>query len=806
MQDLRLAFRNLWRRPAFSAIAIVTLALGLGANAAVFTVSNAILLAPLPYTRPNDVVILTEQTPQFPSVSVTIYNYEDWRDRAKSFSAMAAFRPTNMTVLGVGDPERVAAKMITASLLPLLGVTIEHGRNFTAADDRPGAEGVVILGDGYARRRFAGQNPVGQVLQLDNRPFTVVGMMPSNFELFQPADIYVPFGPWAATLPEDRGWHPGIFPIARLKDGSTIEQARTEMDAISAQLEAEYPESNKNVRALVNPAQEQLVKNIRPAILLLTGAVVLVLLIACANVANLLLARAVDRQKEIAVRIALGAGRLRIVRQLMIENILLSCVGAAAGLLITGWVISFLTNSAAAALPRMHTVAIEWRVILFAFALAIVTGIVFGLAPALYATRTPIRASLNEESRGGSGSARQRKLHSSLVVVEIGLALVLLVGAGLLLRSFTRLTNVPPGFNADNLLIVNLPLSPQKYHDDVSRTSVVEEITARVRRLPGVKAAAMTTMIPMAGSGAMIHFNRAAYPPKGPDDYVMAGYRAVMPGYLETLGVPLRRGRMITDRDYNAAPRVVVINESMARQYFPDRDPLGQRIQIGTEPSPELPTMEIVGIVGDVKQSFEAGSNAEMFVPYGQYPDPILAPMYLNTALVVRASGEPLDLTNSLRAAILEIDPGQPLVNVRTMEMAMAGTVAQPRFQMILLMVFASIAVALAAIGVYGIMAYTVSQRTPEIGVRMAVGASPNRVVRMVVWQGARLAVMGVVLGMIAAALAAGAMQTLLFDIKGIDPLTFAAAPVFLGIAAILASYIPARRAARISPLAALGR
>ncbi|HZY08783.1 MAG TPA: ABC transporter permease, partial [Ilumatobacteraceae bacterium] len=437
--------------------------------------------------------------------------------------------------------------------------------------------------------------------------------------------------------------------------------------------------------------------------------------------------------------------------------ILLSCVGAAAGLLITGWVISFLTNSAAAALPRMHTVAIEWRVILFAFALAIVTGIVFGLAPALYATRTPIRASLNEESRGGSGSARQRKLHSSLVVVEIGLALVLLVGAGLLLRSFTRLTNVPPGFNADNLLIVNLPLSPQKYHDDVSRTSVVEEITARVRRLPGVKAAAMTTMIPMAGSGAMIHFNRAAYPPKGPDDYVMAGYRAVMPGYLETLGVPLRRGRMITDRDYNAAPRVVVINESMARQYFPDRDPLGQRIQIGTEPSPELPTMEIVGIVGDVKQSFEAGSNAEMFVPYGQYPDPILAPMYLNTALVVRASGEPLDLTNSLRAAILEIDPGQPLVNVRTMEMAMAGTVAQPRFQMILLMVFASIAVALAAIGVYGIMAYTVSQRTPEIGVRMAVGASPNRVVRMVVWQGARLAVMGVVLGMIAAALAAGA-------------------------------------------------
>ena len=806
MQDLRLAFRNLWRRPAFSAIAIITLALGIGANAAVFTVSNAILLSPLPYTRPNDVVILTEQAPQFPSVSVTIYNYEDWRERAKSFSAMAAFRPTNVTVLGVGDPERVPAKMITATLLPLLGVSIENGRNFGAADDRAGAEGVVILGDAFAQRRFAGQNPVGQILQLDNRPFTVVGVMPRDFELFQPADVYVPFGPWAATLPEDRGWHPGIFPIARLKDGVTIDRARTEMDAISAQLETEYPESNKSVRALVNPAQEQLVKNIRPAILLLTGAVILVLLIACANVANLLLARAVDRQKEIAVRIALGAGRLRIVRQLITESIVLSCVGAAAGLLITAWVVSFLTSSAVAALPRMHNVAIEWRVIVFAFALAVITGLIFGVVPALYATRTPIRASLNEESRGGSGSTRQRKLHASLVVVEIGLALVLLVGAGLLLRSFAKLTNVPPGFDPGNLFIVNLPLSPQRYQDDVSRTSVVEEIVSRVRVLPGVKSAAITTTLPMAGAGAMIHFNRAAYPPKGPDDYVLAGYRAVTPRYLETLGVPLRRGRLITERDRNGAPRVVVINESMARQYFPDRDPLGQRVQLGTEPSPEFPTMEIVGIVGDMKQSFEAGSNEEMFVPYGQYPDAILANMYLNTALVVRASGNPLDLTNSVRAAILEIDAGQPLVNVRTMESAMAGTVAQPRFQMILLLVFASIAVALAAVGVYGIMAYTVSQRTPEIGVRMAVGASPNRVVAMVVWQGARLAVMGVVLGMIAAALAAGAMQTLLFDVKGIDPFTFAVAPVFLAVAAILASYVPARRAARISPLAALGR
>jgi putative ABC transport system permease protein len=806
MQDLRLAIRNIWRRPAFTVIAVLTLALGLGANVAVFSVSNAVLLAPLPYAHPEQVVILNEQTPQIPTISTTIYNYEDWRARSKSFSAIAAFRPTNVTVSGAGDPERVSAKMITASLLPLLGISIDKGRGFGAADDRAGAEPVVMLSEAFAARRFAGQDPVGQFVQMDNTPYTVVGIMPAHFELFQPADVYLPFGPWASTLPEDRGWHPSIFPIARLKDGVTLEVAQAEMDRISAQLEAEYPESNKNLRALVTPAQEMLVKNIRPAILLLTGAVALVLLIACANVANLLLARAVDRQKEIAVRIALGAGRLRIVRQLIVESVVLSCVGGAAGLLVTTWVVSYLTGSATTTLPRIQKVGIEWHVVLFAVVLAIVTGVLFGLVPALHATHVPIRASLNEESRGGSSSIRQRKLRSSLVVLEICVALVLLVGAGLLVRSFAALTNVPPGFNAANLLVVNLPLSSQRYKDDVSRSAVVEKIVTSVKSLPGVESAAMTTTLPMAGAGSTIHFNRAAYPPKGPDDYVMAGLRAVTPGYLSALGVPLIRGRMLTESDRQGAPNVVVVNESMAHQYFPDRDALGQRVQLGTIPSTDFPTMEIVGIVGDMKQSFEAGSNAEMFVPYAQFPDPIFSGMYLNTALIVRTAANPVDSVRSVRAAILEIDAGQPLVNVRTMEGAMAGTVAQPRFQMTLLLIFASIAVTLAAVGVYGIMAYTVSQRTPEIGVRMAVGASPNQVIAMVVWQGARLAVMGVVLGLIAAALAAGAMQAWLFDVKGLDPLTFVVAPSILGLAALLASYIPARRAARISPLVAMGR
>jgi putative ABC transport system permease protein len=806
MRDLRLAFRNLLRRPAFSVIAVLTLALGIGANAAVFTVSHAVLLAPLPYDRPDDVVILNEQTPEFPVLSVTIYNFEEWRDRAKSFSGVAAFRPTNVTVTGIGDPERVPAKMITSGLLPLLGIAVENGRNFTEADDRAGAEDVAILDPWFAKRRFPGEEPIGRTVELDNRPYTVVGIMAPRFELFQRADVYVPFGPWAAGLPEDRGWHPGIIPVARLKPGVTLDQARLEMETISQQLEAQYPDSNRHTRALVTRAQDQLVQNIRPALGLLTGAVILVLLIACANVANLLLARAVDRQKEIAVRIALGASRLRIVRQLIVESLVLACVGGAAGLIVASWAVALLTSAAVATLPRMHNAVIGWPVVWFAFALALVTGIVFGVVPAMQATQVPVRESLNEESRGGSGSTRQRRIRSILVVAEVGLALVLLVGAGLLLRSFSTLTRVAPGFNPGNLLVINLPLSPQTYQDDVARTSAVERMLERVRTLPGVTGVAMTTMLPMAGAGATIHFNRAAYPPKGPDDYVMAGFRAVTPDYLGTLGVPLRRGRMLSERDRNSAPRVVVINESMARQFFPDRDPLGQRIQLGTEPSEDFPTMEIVGLVGDVRQSFEAGSKAEMFVPYSQYPDPILAGMYLNTALIVRTEGKPTDITPSVRAAILEIDPGQPLVNVRTMEAAIAGTVAQPRLQMTLLMLFASVAVALAAVGVYGVMAYTVSQRTPEIGVRMAIGASPNQVVAMVVWQGAQLAVMGVVLGLIAAALGAGAMQSLLFDIKGLDPLTFASAPIVLGLAALLASYIPARRAARISPLVALGR
>ena len=708
MQDLRLAFRHLLARPSFSVVAILTLALGIGANAAVFTVVNAVLLSPLPYERPAQIVILNETSPQLPNASVTRYNYDDWRARAKSFSAMGAFRPTAMTITGSGDPERVPAKMITANLLPLLGVAVEQGRGFTEAEDAAGAEGVAIVSAGLAQRRFAGTSPLNQKLLLDNRPFTIVGVMPAQFELFQPAEIYVPFGPWAATLPEDRGWHPGIFPIARLADGVSIDQARSEMDTIARSLEAEYADSNKDVRALIT---------------------------------------------------------------------------------------------------RAHSIEVDWPIALFALALSAVTGVIFGVGPALQATRFDVRESLNEEARGGTSSTRHRRTRSALVVTEVALALVLLVGAGLLLRSFSALTRVPPGFNPSNLLVINLPLSPRTYGDAVVRTAAVDRIVERVATLPGVERAAVTTMVPMAGAGATIHFNRAAFPPKGPADYVMAGYRAVTPGYLETIGVRLRRGRMLDARDRAGAPPVVVINESMAKQYFQGLNPIGQRMQIGTEPDPEFPDLEVVGIVGDVKQSFEAGSKSEFFVPYAQFPDPILTGMYLNVALVARTSGDPAQAAPAVRSALREIDPSQPLVNVRTMESAMATTVAQPRLQMILLLIFAAVAVTLAMIGVYGVMAYTVSQRLTEIGVRMAMGAAPSQVIAMVVRQGMALAVLGIVIGLAGAAMAARAVQSLLFvQARGFDALTFAGAAVLLLLAAMAACYVPARRAARVSPATALGR
>ncbi|HEX5215947.1 MAG TPA: ABC transporter permease [Vicinamibacterales bacterium] len=804
---MRLAFRQLLNRPGFTAVAVLTLALGIGANTAVFTVIHTVLLNPLPYDDPSRVVTLFERTTNSPTVSVTKYNYADWRARSQSFSAMGAVRLASMTVTGGQEPERVPVKMLSASLLPLLGVSPAAGRGFSEDDDKPGAPGVVLLSDAYRERRFGNDDPIGRTITLDNGAYSVVGVLPPRFELFAAADLYVPIGPWIATQPNDRGWHAGIIPIARLKPGVSIEAARAEMDVIARQLETEHPASNRNARVVVTKIDDQIVQNVRPALLMLLGAVAFVLLIACANIANLLLARAVGRQKEIAVRTALGASRARLMLQLITESVVLASLGGAAGLLLGWWGISFLSGSVVTGLPRSQALGMAWPVALFTIGLAFVTGVVFGLVPALQATRFDIRDTLSQDGRGsGASGPGHQRLRSALVIAEIALALVLLVGAGLLLRSFATLTRTATGFDPVKMLVIDLPLSPFTYRADAIRTAAVERVVDNVRALPGVRGAAATTMLPMAGSGPRIHFNRAYLPPRGPDDYVMAGFRAVSADYLATMGVPLRRGRFLTAADRQGAAPVVVINESMAKDFFPDRDPLGERIQLGTEPSPGDPQMEIVGVVGDVMQAFDAGSKAEMYVPYAQYPDPILAGLYRSTFLVVRTAGAPEDITASVRSTIHDIDPNQPLVNVRTMERAISNTVAQPRLQTTLLTIFASVAAVLAVIGVYGVMSYSVSQRTQEIGVRLALGASPRGVVRMVVWQGTRVALVGIAIGVAGSLAITKIIERLLFKVPGWDARTFVLAALGLGLAAVIACYVPARRAARIAPVTALGR
>ncbi len=805
MREVGLALRSLRATPGFSIAALLTLTLGIGANTAVFTLLHAVVLAPLPYADPGRIVLLSERTPGLPIVSVTRDNYEAWRDRAGSFSSMAAVHPASMTLSGAGEPEQLPVTMITVTLLPLLGVHTEQGRAFSDRDDRPGAEAVALVSAGFARRRFAGGAVVGRVLHLDGRPYSVVGVLPAGFELLQAADVFLPFGPWAATLPADRGWHPGIWPIARLKDGVSLDQARDDMDAIARQLEDEWPDSNIGVRVSVDRAQDQLIRNARPALLMLAGAVALVLLIACANVANLLMVRAVGRRREIAVRIALGASRLRIVRQLAVESLLLGWLGGAAGLLLAWWGVSFLTlTGATAALPRAGRIAVDWPVAWFAAALSAASGLAFGLASALHATGFDIRALLNEEGRGVSASRGHRRLRATLVVGEIALALVLLVAAGQVFRSFSALTSLSPGFDASNLLVASLPLPPARYADAGTRDSLAGRLLARVAALPGIEQAALTTTMPMAGAGGMLHFNRVSHPPSGPADYVAAGYRAVTPGYFAVLKVPLVRGRLLDRSDTGGAPRVVVINEAMVRQYFAGRDPLGERIRLGTEPTEDAPPMRVVGIVGDVRQSFQKAAQPEMFVPFGQQLDALAARPSLNLTFVARTTGEPSLLAPSVREALREMDPAQAVVEMRTMEAALAGTVAQPRLQMSLLALFAVLAVALAAVGVYGVMAYTVSQRTAEIGIRMALGASRVRVVGLVVAEGARLAIIGIGIGLVAAVSAGRGLAHLSIPIERPDVLTFVVAPAVLGAAAIVASALPALRAARPSSFRAL--
>jgi putative ABC transport system permease protein len=808
VRDLRYALRALAARPGFTAVAVLTLALGIGANTAIFTIVNAVLLRPLPFADPDRLVLLLERTSQFPTITTSWPNYVDWRDQSRSYESIAAMRPLTMTLTGQGEPDRVAAKMVTASLLPTLGVSPPIGRGIGAGDDKAGAAGVVLLSDALWRRRFgAAADAIGRAITLDNQPYTIVGVLPAHFQLLQPADLLLPIGPWAATLPmEDRTWHPGIFPVARLKRDADLPRAQAELDVISDRLARQYPEGNHGVTAEAKPLHDYAVQNVRQSLLVLVAAVGFVLLIACANVANLLLARAIGRQREIAIRTAIGASRLRIAGQLLVESVVLALGGGLTGLLLASWAVPLLAALAGANTPGAGAIGLDPAALLFTIVVSAATGVVFGIAPALQTSRVDVSAAMNDGGRGAAAGARHHRLRSLLVVAEMALATMLLVGAGLLTRSLVRLQDVSPGFNPAGVLVADAPLSPVKYATAAQRNAFVDRVRDRLRTLPGVTHGEVATSPPFSGNGSSIHFNITGRPPKGPEDYIITGYRAISDGYFPALGVPLVAGRLFSNRDRDQSPPVAIVNESFVRRFLGGKpaQALGARSQLGTTPDDGAPVIEIVGVVGDTKQAFETATQPTLYVPYQQYPLEILGGMYRNLSIVLKTSGDAASAANSLRAAVQAVDRDQPLARVRTMDEAMAESVSQPRLRTTLLVLFAAVALALSLIGVYGVMAYAVSERTHEIGVRIALGASAGDIRGLVVGEGSRLAAIGVGVGLIGALATSRALGALLFGVSATDPATFALAAIGLAIAGVVAAYVPARRASRIDPVVLL--
>jgi putative ABC transport system permease protein len=801
-RDLRFALRRLKNSPGFALVAVVTLALGIGANSAMFSIVNAVLLRPLPYRDPERLVLLSERWPQFPRLSLSYLNYKDWRDQSSSFEAVGAVRNSVMTMTGIPEAERVPMQNVTANIFDLLGLTPELGRVFTIAEDQPGAPGTALISHSLWRRHFSSSRDVlGKAIVLDNHSYSIIGVMPPGTEILQQApDVFLSFEPWARTLPDDRSWHPGILPIARLKSGVSLQQARSDIAVIAERLAKQYPVYDTNVSSLVDPMQEQIVANVRPALLVLLAAVGLVLLIACANVANLLLVRATGRRREITVCVALGARRSDIVRQLLAESTLLSFAGAALGLLLAGTAMPFFLRLAGNSLPRSNGVSLDIYVLGLTTVIALLAGIGFGLAPARQAWRVDLRETLGEAGRAGSARFVLRT-RAALVVAEIAFATLLLTGAGLLFKSFERLSQVSPGFSSDHLLIADIVRSPVAYRDPSVRLGFFDRLFGQVSALPGVRAAGGVSFVPVTGTGPALHFNIQGRPPRSPQEYTIAGYRVVSAGYLRAMGIPLLSGRWIEDRDAVESPAVAVVNLTFAKTYFPNQSPIGQHVQVGATPEASVPWMEIVGVVADTKQALASESATEMYVPYRQ-ADKVLPVFALS--LVVRTAADPSLQTNAVRAIGHELDANQPITNIRTMEQNIAGSVAQPRFRTVLLAIFAGIALTLAVVGISGVMAYSVAQRTRELGVRMALGATRGRVLQLVVGQGLRLTLIGVVIGIAGSLLVSRYLSSMLFNTPPHDPITLVAVALGLVVVSVCACFLPARRATLIDPMVAL--
>ena len=784
----------LLKNRSFTIIAVFALALGIGANTAIFSVINAVLLRPLPYDDPARImtVLHEEAGPVSPA------NYFDFREQQSVFESIAAAQYWTPSLTGRDRPEQIYALQLTADMFHLLGVAPVLGRTFTDGEDQPGNERVIVLSHRLWQRRFgADSDIINQQITLDGQSYTVIGVMPKEFQ-FAPfwatrAEMWAPLN-LAPRINDRQGQSLRIF--ARLKPSVTREQAQAEMETISQRLEQLYPASNKGLEVFVDPLHEKVVGKTRPALLILLGAVCFVLLIACANVANLMMAKATARQKEIALKTALGASRGRIVRQLLTESVVLSVAGGVAGLLLASWGISGLLALSPANLPRAQTISLDGYVLCFTLAISILTGLLFGLVPALQASKLNLNEALKEGGRSSTEGRRRNRVRRLLVISEVALALVLLVGGGLMIRSFLRLQSVDSGFNPRNVLTMIVSLAGSEHSTGPRRAAFFDQLIARVESLPGVESASAINHLPLAGDIWGRGFSIEGRPAPLPGEGLGAVYRIVRPGYFKTMGATLIEGRDFTERDNETAPGAVIINEAMARRHWPGEDPIGKRIKITSE---DFSSREIVAVVKDVKQSdWTAKPRPEMYLPYLQ----ATSPRYLT--LVIRTSSEPMKLATAVQSEVWAIDKNLPVSEIMSMEEAISASIAQQRFNMLLLSIFAAVALLLAVVGIYGVMSYSVTQRTHEIGIRMALGARASDVLRMIVGQGMALVAIGIGVGLVGAFLLTRLMESLLFGVSVTDPLTFIAISVILAGVALGACFVPARRATRVDPMIAL--
>jgi putative ABC transport system permease protein len=802
------------KNPGVTIIVIIALALGIGANTAIFSVVNAVLLRPLPYQESDRLVFLNEKSPVLDEMSISYPNFLDWREHNQTFEKMGVYNRASYNLTGVGEAERIVTGQVSADLFSVLRVNPQLGRVFSNDEDKPGGTPVVVLSYGLWQRRFGGQKSViDQPITLNGKSYTVIGVMPDSYAYPSRAEMWVPVGQLSDQVSwKNRGNHPGLYGVARLKPGATFEQAEADMNNVGANLEKQYPDSNASTRPRLRPMLEVFVADARSALWVIFGAVLSVLLIACANIANLLLARATSRRKEMAIRTAVGASRWRIARQLLTESVLLSLIGGVIGLALARWGVQLILYISPNAIPRSREIGLDWTVLIFTIGISVFTGILFGLIPAIQAGYVDVHETLKESGRGTTG---RQWLRSALVVVEVATTLVLLISAGLLIRSFYLLQKVNPGFSDEQLTTFSVSLPQKKYANEEVRQSFYNRLLENIRALPGVESAAAASGLPLGNNGWQTSFLIDGRPEPPRDQTPLMEACLVTPDYFKAMNIPILRGRVFADSDDRshlagrdlsklnenqraiAGVNKIVIDEEFAKRYWPNEDAVGKRVRFG--PAADGLLSEVIGVVGRVKMDSlnQNSDRVQGYFAFNQNPQG-------GMTVVIKGASDPNQLISSVRGVVKSLDPDQPIYSPRTMDEIRAESVASERLNLTLLSLFAGIALVLAIVGIYGVMSYSVTQRTHEIGIRMAIGARPVDVFKMILGNGMKLALIGVAIGLVGAFWLTRFMATMLFGVEPRDAMTFASIPVLLITVALLACYLPGRRATKVEPTISL--